>query len=411
MRLGGTSISRVSPCRLWARGARTPRSSLGSPRGAWRNLVGKRRKQTRTTRAHTRRSIVADTYVDGGFNHLDWQAELSEGLNKAAAAPSPADASKQIGAMLGKLDDPFTRWVPPREYADFRVTSDGEVQGVGLLIASDPASGRLVVLAPIKGSPADRAGIQPGDEVLAVDGAPTDGWNGEQAATHLRGANGSAVTVQVARPVRGKAGGGDLVPGVAGARPEEGAVKEVKQFRLRREVLEISPVFATAMHFDDHLWGYVRLVSFSQKAAADMEQAIQQLEVRAPVERPGRLGPSDSWLAGSRPASKDSHVCLTPAAFLAAADSDGCHRPRPAAAAARRRRGLHPRPPQQPRRPRGRVPQDCQPLDGRLPAPHHLLHPGPLLQRRVLRRRRQHPASRARQRARRHGPAAGEQLL
>jgi hypothetical protein len=52
-----------------------------------------------------------------------------------------------------------------REYADFRVSSDGEVQGVGLLIASDPSSGRLVVLAPIQGGPADRAGIQPGDEV------------------------------------------------------------------------------------------------------------------------------------------------------------------------------------------------------------------------------------------------------
>ena len=52
-----------------------------------------------------------------------------------------------------------------REYADFRVSSDGEVQGVGLLIAADPTNGKLVVLAPITGGPADRAGIKPGDEV------------------------------------------------------------------------------------------------------------------------------------------------------------------------------------------------------------------------------------------------------
>ena len=52
-----------------------------------------------------------------------------------------------------------------REYADFRVSSDGEVQGVGLLIAADASSGRLMVLAPIQGGPADRAGMQPGDEV------------------------------------------------------------------------------------------------------------------------------------------------------------------------------------------------------------------------------------------------------
>lgn len=52
-----------------------------------------------------------------------------------------------------------------REYADFRVSSDGEVQGVGLLIAQEPASGRLMVLAPIRGGPADKAGVLPGDEV------------------------------------------------------------------------------------------------------------------------------------------------------------------------------------------------------------------------------------------------------
>lgn len=61
-----------------------------------------------------------------------------------------------------------------REYANFRVSSDGEVQGVGLLIAADPTSGRLVVLAPIQGGPADRAGIQPGDEVsICWDPSPS----------------------------------------------------------------------------------------------------------------------------------------------------------------------------------------------------------------------------------------------
>ena len=55
--------------------------------------------------------------------------------------------------------------LPRRDYAEFRVNSDGEVQGVGLLIAQDPDSHKLMVLAPIPRSPADRAGIQPGDEV------------------------------------------------------------------------------------------------------------------------------------------------------------------------------------------------------------------------------------------------------
>ncbi len=63
---------------------------------------------------------------------------------------------------------------PParRQYQDFRIGNDGALSGVGMMIASDPDSGKLVVLAPIKGSPAEAAGIQPGDEV----GAGGKGW-------------------------------------------------------------------------------------------------------------------------------------------------------------------------------------------------------------------------------------------
>jgi hypothetical protein len=52
-----------------------------------------------------------------------------------------------------------------REYANFRISSDGELQGIGLLIANEPVDDHLVVLASIKGGPAERAGILPGDEV------------------------------------------------------------------------------------------------------------------------------------------------------------------------------------------------------------------------------------------------------
>lgn len=60
--------------------------------------------------------------------------------------------------------------VPRREYAAFRVSSDGELQGVGMLIANEPVNGHLLVLAPIKGGPADRAGVLPGDELTSING-------------------------------------------------------------------------------------------------------------------------------------------------------------------------------------------------------------------------------------------------
>ena len=130
-------------------------------------------------------SILTETYVDPTFNHLDWQRELSSKLNSIATAPSKDAAAEQIATMVSKLGDPFTRWVSPKDYEDFRVSSDGELKGgVGLLIAQDPASGRLLVLAPIQGSPADRAGIKPGDEVLKVNGR--HGWRNSSCCASWR---------------------------------------------------------------------------------------------------------------------------------------------------------------------------------------------------------------------------------
>lgn len=238
-------------------------------------------------------TIVSEAYVDPSYNHVDWPAELSAELGAVVNAPSKEAASQRIVDMVAKLGDPFTRYVMPKDYADFRISSDGELKGgVGLLIAQDPDSGRLLVLAPIQGSPADRAGIKPGDEVLRVNGASVAGFDGETAAAVLRGEQGSSVMVEVARRKQGKGGAGagagasmspmsmDAIPGVAGRQPgaDVDVAVELKKFRLRRERVELSPVFATAMHFDDHNFGYVRLVNFSQKAAAEMEKAIAQLK-------------------------------------------------------------------------------------------------------------------------------------
>ncbi|KAL6771783.1 CTPB1 [Auxenochlorella protothecoides x Auxenochlorella symbiontica] len=229
-------------------------------------------------------SIVTEAFVDPHFNAVAWDAELASALAAASAAPSPEAAAETLPSLLGKLGDRFTRWVPAREYADFRVASDGELQGVGLLIASDPVSGHLVVLAPIAGSPADRAGIRPGDEVERVDGAPTDGWDDARAARSLRGAGGSAVSVGIARRLdnggAGSPGPRDIVPGVpaAPAGSAAAAAMEHRTLRLRRERLELSPVYAAAMHGeDDRTYGYIRLAAFSQHAAADMLRALGTL--------------------------------------------------------------------------------------------------------------------------------------
>ena len=71
---------------------------------------------------------------------------------------------------------------------------------------------------------------------------------------------------------------------------------EYKQFRLQRAQVELNPVFATTMHMADHQWGYVRLVSFSQHAPADMHRAISQLKVG--------LAGTGAWVGSSKAESR-----------------------------------------------------------------------------------------------------------
>lgn len=96
----------------------------------------------------------------------DWPEQLKAHMMAAYNAGDPVVAGKELDDMLGILGDPYTRHINASDYQSFRVSTDGEIQGVGLLIASKMSdAGNLVVLTPIKGGPADRAGVLPGDEV------------------------------------------------------------------------------------------------------------------------------------------------------------------------------------------------------------------------------------------------------
>ncbi|CAD7698236.1 unnamed protein product [Ostreobium quekettii] len=215
-------------------------------------------------------TIVREGYFDENFGGRDWEGELRKHMTNAYHADNGDRAYSEIGQMLAGLGDPYTRVIPPEEYADFRVSSDGELQGVGLLIALDPESGKLVVLTPIKGGPADRAGVLPGDELLSINGESTQGWDGARAASKMRGTKGSLVTVQLARRT-------DQIPGVPGI-PEPAPEVQFKELKIKRDVVELTPVYATAVKVDDATVGYIKLASLSSKAAEDTSKAINELK-------------------------------------------------------------------------------------------------------------------------------------
>ena len=112
--------------------------------------------------------IVNRAYVDDTFNHQNWWFTRQRALDRALA--NRDDTYQAIQDMLAGLEDPYTRLLPPEQYRSLQTSTAGALTGVGLQISKDEQPGWLRVIAPIEGSPAEQAGIQPQDVVLAIDG-------------------------------------------------------------------------------------------------------------------------------------------------------------------------------------------------------------------------------------------------
>ncbi|HBL11426.1 MAG TPA: carboxyl-terminal protease, partial [Cyanobacteria bacterium UBA11162] len=139
--------------------------------------------------------IVSQAYVDESFNDQDWWMVRQKALEKRLDNREATYAA--IEKMLGSLDDPFTRLLKPNQYRSLKVNTSGELSGVGLQIALDAETGELEVIAPIAGSPAEKAGIQPRDRILEIDGILTSELSLDEAASRMRGAKGTTVTLKI----------------------------------------------------------------------------------------------------------------------------------------------------------------------------------------------------------------------
>jgi carboxyl-terminal processing protease len=99
-----------------------------------------------------------------------------------------------INGMLETLTDSGTFYVDPVTVATSTGVS-GSFEGIGATVSSE--NGEIVIVAPIENTPAERAGIQPGDVVLEVDGESTEGWTTEIAVLKIRGPKGSTVNLLI----------------------------------------------------------------------------------------------------------------------------------------------------------------------------------------------------------------------
>lgn len=123
--------------------------------------------------------ILGDEYVDSDL--LDNQV-----LYQAA-----------INGLLQSLSDTGTFYVDPETYR-INVLPSGTFEGIGATVSQQ--GGEIVIVAPIEDTPAEAAGIQPGDVILAVDDESTEGWSVDKAVLKIRGPSGTPVTLTVRHP-------------------------------------------------------------------------------------------------------------------------------------------------------------------------------------------------------------------
>ena len=166
-----------------------------------------------------------------------------------------------IRGMIDALGDPYSSYLTPEEYHDTLEGLSGEFEGIGVEIATQATDGtqgcatlgpdcRLVIVAPLAGSPAARADLRTGDVILAADGVSFDGLTVDGARERIRGPKGSTVTLSIQR---------------AGQEPF--ALEIVRDVILQEEI--VSRAYA------DGSVGYVRLNGFSDRGATELAAALR----------------------------------------------------------------------------------------------------------------------------------------
>ena len=158
-----------------------------------------------------------------------------------------------LKGLMGATGDPYTRFVEPEQLKEESIEMEGQYGGLGIYIGQ--RDGKTLVISPIEGTPADRAGLKPMDEIVKVGEKVIVGMDQNEVVKMLRGPANTKVQIWVRR--NGK--------------------DQLLKFSLTREVIRIKSV-----RFEMLPGGvaYIRLVHFNQKSGAELAEAIRSAEAK-----------------------------------------------------------------------------------------------------------------------------------
>lgn len=156
-----------------------------------------------------------------------------------------------IKGYIEGLEDPYTEYISKEDMKDFMDDTIGNFVGIGIYMVKDEESNKVMVLSPIKDSPAEKAGILPGDLIVKVDDVEYTAEDLSVLANKIKGESGTTVKIEILRET------------------------ETKTFELKRENIKVNPVEGKKL---ENNIGYISFTSFDEGTAEDFKNKYKELE-------------------------------------------------------------------------------------------------------------------------------------
>lgn len=164
------------------------------------------------------------------------------------------EESLKEGAIKGYIEglgDPYTEYISKEDMQDYLEDTMGNFVGIGIYMVKDTETNRIMILTPIKNSPAERAGIRPGDYIIAVDGEEYTGDDLTVISTKIKGEEGTTVKLQILRG------------------------EETLDFEITRENIVVNPVDGELL---ENNIGYIEFSSFDEGTAEQFKTKFEELQ-------------------------------------------------------------------------------------------------------------------------------------
>lgn len=197
----------------------------------------------------TGRIYADDEATYKGLSNFTRVLDLIERNYVDSVDPQKLTTSAIEGMM--KTLDPYSAYLSPERYRELEIGTSGEFGGVGMEVTVE--NGVLTVITPIEDTPAAKAGIKPGDQIIAIDGKSTQGMIADEAVKILRGPKGSPVRITIKSKDN----------------------ETPRDITLIREIIHVKSVESKL--FDGGI-GYVKLSQFQEKTSDELKKAIERLE-------------------------------------------------------------------------------------------------------------------------------------